>query len=344
MERQKDIEKIKALHGLKNNFELPSNFYDNLLNQFEDNKKINEIERFYAGYDIEELFRFVFSPLPWVKLVTKLDQDQLPTYSKQNYQVPDFLLYYEDNKLKDHPLFVEVKSVNENKLKLQIMSKQFESLVNFSSASNIPLIFAVYWKKMSAWVFIAPEFFRKKLKTYEITMTDSLMYDISMFLSNFTLLLSTVYLKTFYDKKPPQKDGAYSEKFGNIIKVEFSMDGEKYSEISTIEASVFDSIISFEVGDAKDYGNEIILIQKNRTTYMPRVSYIAMRFLKLYNKEINYEYALFATHTVFDLIKKLKIPTINIIPSKRSKTTDKIFKNAFSKSDTHKQYLSRPKI
>ena len=50
----------------------------------------NRYHNFSKGYYSEELFRRIYSLLPWVKLITPLGQEQFPEESKVDMQVPDF--------------------------------------------------------------------------------------------------------------------------------------------------------------------------------------------------------------------------------------------------------------
>lgn len=60
-----------------------------------DEKIRSRYNNFSKGYSAEELFRRIFSLLPWVRLITPLGQEQYPEVSKQNLQTPDYEITYE---------------------------------------------------------------------------------------------------------------------------------------------------------------------------------------------------------------------------------------------------------
>jgi hypothetical protein len=128
----KDINKIKTIHEIKNLFNVDDATLNKFIEQIENSNYKDNIERFFRGYNIESNFHFLFSAMPWVKLNHKLGQDQLPTLSKETYQVPDFMLFYETNKKEDKPILLEVKSVKGDSQSLEIMTKQLNACVEYS--------------------------------------------------------------------------------------------------------------------------------------------------------------------------------------------------------------------
>lgn len=106
-----DIEKIRILHDLKKNFdEIPNDLYQTLESNIVSTELKNRIDQFHKNFGIEDNFQILFSALPWVKLIHKLDEEQLPPKSKEIYQVPDFLLFYENSEIKDNPIHIDVKT------------------------------------------------------------------------------------------------------------------------------------------------------------------------------------------------------------------------------------------
>lgn len=284
-DKEKDIEKIKALHSLKTNFNSTDEIQELLKKQLKDEKYQSELERFYSGFDAEDIFRYVFSALPWVKLVIKLGQEQLPVYSKENYQVPDFLVYYENNKMKDVPLLIEVKTVNGDKMKLELMEKQVQGLINFSKALKIPLLFAIYWRKQNNWIITSLDYFEQKQKQYYINIVDAIMYDISIFLSNDSFIISpNLFVKTTYSKQKNNDSQVSDKKYGYVIHSEASIDGKNFIEIKDFEMAVLDSFIDFQEVSKIEEENTIIL-EKSEVSYIPRFSYIIMRYLRTFKVE-----------------------------------------------------------
>src|SRR4051812_19931106 len=108
MSDKPEIEKLRVLHDLHNQFDVPDGLRQTLESQLSPADQ-GRVERFMNGFRIEDWFEWIFCSMPWVKLVHGLDQQHFPPQSKEIYQVPDFLLLVETSSLKHQPLLVEVK-------------------------------------------------------------------------------------------------------------------------------------------------------------------------------------------------------------------------------------------
>lgn len=336
------IEKIKTIHDLKSNFDLGNEQLSDLIKQVEDKPSDMEIERYFKGFDAEDIFRFIFSVLPWSKLVIRLDQEQLPSYSKKNYQVPDFLMYYEDNKIKDNAVLVEVKSVDEDKMKLKLMKKQVESLLNFSQCLKVPLVFAIYWKKYTAWVVTSVEYFEKRGSKYIIDFEESFKNDLSLFMSHFSFIIpENLFIRTLYQKVRPLPNAHENKKYGFITKQEISFDNINYISLELTEASLLYSFLNFKNIESRE-GEKTIIVRKNSARFIAKPSYVMMKFLSSNKLKINSQFSYFAANVMFNLFRKLSFKEFYILPSLSSKTGDEIFSKAFSDDQIFELYKSRP--
>ncbi|MFB7814187.1 helix-turn-helix transcriptional regulator [Paenibacillus chitinolyticus] len=102
-------------------------------------------DNFFKGYSAEELFRRLFSLLPWIKLITPLGQEQYPEDSKKKVQTPDYEITYEagskDNLTK---VLVEVKLVDGNKQTFDLLKHTYDVLKNYEIYSPYPFVFAIF--------------------------------------------------------------------------------------------------------------------------------------------------------------------------------------------------------
>src|SRR5882724_6540185 len=114
-----NIEKIKVFHDLNTQFDVPEAVRIALQSQLSGGSP-EQVERFISGFKIEDWFEWTFCAMPWVKLIHGLDQQQFPGGSKEEYQVPDFLMLVETSALKHQPLLVEVKRVQRGKQSLKL--------------------------------------------------------------------------------------------------------------------------------------------------------------------------------------------------------------------------------
>src|SRR5687767_9396215 len=93
-----EIEKLRVLHDPHTQFDVPEAVRRTLESQLSPEDQ-GLVERFISRFTIEDWFEWIFSAMPWVQLIHGLDQQQIPTRSKDKYQVPDFLLLVETSSL-----------------------------------------------------------------------------------------------------------------------------------------------------------------------------------------------------------------------------------------------------
>ncbi len=141
-----DIQKIKLIHDVKNVLGIDAELAHKLADQIEDSEIKERINSFFASYKVEDIFQYLFSVLPSVRLIHKLDQNQLPSTSKADFQVPDFLVLFRTSKGVDKALLVDIKFAQRNKLTFNIMQNQHLISKNYSFTLNIELLYAIYWQ------------------------------------------------------------------------------------------------------------------------------------------------------------------------------------------------------
>lgn len=127
-----DINKIKVIHEIKNRFSVDDTTLNKFIEQIDSSDFKDNIDRFFRGYKVEDNFHILFSAMPWVKLIHELGQNQLPTLSKEVYQVPDFTIFFQTSKKENTPILLEVKSVKGDSQSLEVMTKQLNACVEYS--------------------------------------------------------------------------------------------------------------------------------------------------------------------------------------------------------------------
>lgn len=334
LEKSKNIGKIRLLHDMKEKFNIDDDTFELFKNQISNDKYLNEIEKFFNGYEAEDIFRFIYSSLPWIKLIVPLDQEQFPLYSKEKYQVPDYLVYVENNKLQDFPVLFEVKSVDKDKMKLKLMGKQVDVLMNFSKTLKTPLLFAIFWRKFNAWIITSIEYFTQKSNTYILNLEDSLKNELSVFLSDFYYFFNTNFIVKISYKL--EKKGEVQQLIPTNYEV--STDGKNFLELKREESAVLDCFLNLKEISKYEKDNEVIILKKNDHIQVPKISHIIMRYLKMFNLKVDIQYSSFASHVVHNVIKKLSINNLYILPIQRCNTSDDIFKKAFYGSGLYKKY------
>jgi hypothetical protein len=276
----KDIRKIKLIHDIRSNFSLDEVQLNNFIGQIESSKFKNNISRFFRGYSIEDKFRYLFSALPWLKLVHSLDQNQLPLQSKDIYQVPDYIILYETSTKSIRPIIIEVKLVKGDKQSVKVMSKQLDACVRYARGLNVILLYAIFWEKYQLWTLNTIENFEQKTKTHKITLLNAAKNDLSVLLGDFTFIVNrSIYRKTICDKSVTDPSTPKHTKYGSVIEDKLSFDLKTFIDIEPIESAVIDAYIKMEKFDIKSKGNKTILIERSSDNYLFKLSTIIARHL-----------------------------------------------------------------
>jgi len=247
-----DINKIKVIHEIKNSFTVDDTTLNKFIEQIDSSDFKENIDRFFRGYKVEDNFHILFSAMPWVKLIHELGQNQLPTLSKEVYQVPDFTILFETSKKENKPILLEVKSVKGDSQSLEVMTKQLNACVEYSKILGIPFLYSIYWDKYQTWTFNAIENFEVKTKKHKIKIFDAIKNDLSVIVGDITFVISQpIYRKTICDKSITDSTKPQHEKFGVIISDSVSADNSNFIEIESIESAIIDASIKMKIFDTK---------------------------------------------------------------------------------------------
>ncbi|HMQ79781.1 MAG TPA: hypothetical protein PKE39_09430 [Ignavibacteria bacterium] len=334
-----DIDKIYNLFKLKSAFKNVDEVFHKLSNQITDPNVKDNITRFEKGFTVENYFACIYSMLPYVKLVHGLEQKQYPEQSKSQYQVPDFNVIYKSFKGKDLSVLIEVKS--SNKENISLMKKQIDCLISYSEKTEIPILFAIHWIKFNMWTINAIDVFKKKKNEYVINMHESLKNDISIVFGDFYCMFNKeFYRKKYYDKNIEKELVFKNKEYGNLVKVEISLDNSNFEEIDAMESAVIDSFVKIKVVDISKDNTKTMITEMNSTQSMPRFSHLIMRYIGMFNAEITEKLCLFTGHMIYNFMSKIKAGKFHTFPKLRSYTNDNIMKRSFSdNSETLKRYF-----
>ncbi|WP_323538902.1 hypothetical protein [Xanthomonas sp. WHRI 10064B] len=129
----------------------------------------NRVRRLDIGLTAEDEFSVLCTWLGRCELLHKLDQLQVPSASKQIYQVPDLLARF-SSQTNITPLLIEVKSKSDNRLYFK--PDYLKKLQNYASLVGMPLLIA--WRYRSLWVLFEARHLKQANKNYTITFTDAI--------------------------------------------------------------------------------------------------------------------------------------------------------------------------
>ncbi|MFH6600770.1 hypothetical protein ACEVAQ_18875 [Ectopseudomonas khazarica] len=122
------------------------------------------VRRLDIGLPLEDEFSVVCAWLGKCQLLHKLDQQQIPIASKQEFQVPDLLARF-SSQTNTSPVLIEVKS-KKNKL-LSFKPDYLSRLQNYADLMGMPLLIA--WKFHSIWSLFDARHMKKASKNFNIT-------------------------------------------------------------------------------------------------------------------------------------------------------------------------------
>ena len=217
---------------------------------------IEEYPRFQKGYAAEDLFMRIYSLLPWIKNIVPLGQEQFPEQSKETSQVSDYLVTYEvgDNSTTS-TILLEAKLVDKNKSTFKLQKYKYDVLQKYSIDSNIPLLFAIFWRDKGIWTINDISVFEQLSSAYKITYNEALKNDLSAIFGDYVY----VFDKSFYRKSVFNNDSSVEsnyfsshEEFGRTILEEISVDGVSYKELDYLFSPVIDCIFDMKETSRKN--------------------------------------------------------------------------------------------
>lgn len=265
-----------------------------------DRETINQKDRFFRGYAIEALFHKIYGQLPWVKIITPLEQEQFPKNTKKEFQVPDYMINYEvgDSKHCDNVL-IDVKAVSGDKKTLEISKKTVAGLKNYAATQKMPLLIAVFWRQALCWTVNDLASFTVKSSSYKMNREKAIASDLSSILGDYTYVFRhRPFRRTLLttDENVETSYGFEMEKYGRAIRDELSLDGKTYKSLLPLATPVVDFAFDFVATDKPRYIDDVtteLNEQMADKTYCIKLTTLMLGYLAkiyLYKREEKYDY------------------------------------------------------
>ena len=129
----------------------------------------DKVKRLDIGLPREDEFSVICGWLGRCSLIHKLDQQQTPSSSKKEFQVPDLLAVFDvdGNKIK---ILIEVKSSTKNTLSMR--PDYLKKLKNYAALLELPLLFA--WKFHGIWILFDSGRLEKANKNFNISFNEAI--------------------------------------------------------------------------------------------------------------------------------------------------------------------------
>lgn len=220
------------------------------------------VQRLHYGLPLEDEFSVLCGWLGKCKLIHKLDQQQYPSSSSTEYQVPDLLAVFEHNGTAITVL-IEVKSSSKNVLSFK--PEYRDKLINYASLLNLPILVA--WKtKWNIWVLADIQEFKKTDKNFNLNFLDSLQNNLlGIIAGDFSYSLgvgSGVHIsakKQQLVKSSTDETGDITESWQMIVDdVSFSTyDGQSLKNLTPIAQQVF---LSWDLVEESTYTESNVVL------------------------------------------------------------------------------------
>jgi hypothetical protein len=310
-----DVGRIRALHDVGQHFEMSEDVAEALTSQLKEDDRAS-LERFRSGFQVEGWFEAIFSVMPWANLIHGLSQQQFPSHSKKEYQVPDYLALIETTSRTQKPFLVEVKRARGNKSTLRVQRSQFELTEQYAQHVGLSLLYATYWDKFNAWTINAPVSFENNSSCRKLNVLRALETDCSLIFGDITFLLLKPITRTqVFDKRAIDDTAVLHEKYGTLIADTVRLDENDFS-LSSIETAALDSIYSIREKDAvvTQDGDRTTLQLMFNETHAVRLSNWITRHLAIYRILPDEERAHLSANVIDVLTKRLGIQHCNIFP------------------------------
>jgi hypothetical protein len=333
-----DIQKIQLIHDLKSVFVMKDENVKDLLDQIEDEGKKQNIERFFRGYAVEDGFFCLAASLPWIRCIHALDQKQLPESSKSDFQVPDYLILFENFKRECFPIFVDVKSTKGQKKTLEIMQCQANLCEAYSKSINAPFVYAIYWENWQIWTVNTIDQFAKKKKKLSITLEDAIKNDLSPIFGNVTYCIPKIHRLSICDPVRTNTSSASHCAYGKIISDSVSKDGTNYAQLELVESSILDSFSQMQKVSVTEFDKKIKIIEESKSPQILTLLSLISLYVSDKQDFIRLESYRNVMLLIIELLEKIGITPSHRIPSKHSPNAFKLYIAAFSNTSILANY------
>lgn len=138
-----------------------------LLGWGEDPKEIvNKVNQLLRGLPKEDEFIALSTWMGKCSLIHRLDQEQFPDLSRNNYQVPDLFAIY-DFKGRHVPILIEVKKTSDIRLR-PFSNAYYSRLSNYASLMHLPLLIAWHIERLNMWCLFDLERMTRRRSAFHI--------------------------------------------------------------------------------------------------------------------------------------------------------------------------------
>ncbi len=127
---------------------------------------VNKVNQLLRGLPKEDEFIALSTWMRKCSLIHKLDQEQFPSLSRDDYQVPDLFAIYDFNG-RNVPVLIEVKKTSDIKLR-PFSNAYYSRLANYAGLMDLPLLIAWYIERPNIWCLFELERMTRRRTAFHI--------------------------------------------------------------------------------------------------------------------------------------------------------------------------------
>lgn len=127
---------------------------------------VNKVNQLLRGLPKEDEFIALSTWLGKCSLIHKLDQEQFPGLSRDNYQVPDLFALYDFNG-RMVPVLIEVKKTSDIRLR-PFSNAYYSRLSNYANLMHLPLLIAWHIERLNMWCLFELERMTRRRTAFHI--------------------------------------------------------------------------------------------------------------------------------------------------------------------------------
>jgi len=288
-----------------------------------------EHERAERGLTSEGRFADVFAALDWAVLIHGLEQRQLPTSSKDEWQVPDHLVFVRTPDRDASPVLVETKLVSGDKITLEVSLTQMRALEKYGSVFGVPVLFSVFWEKLHLWTTHTPDQFTRVSKFGKLKFDDAIHGDVSVIFSDTLLLIDTKWQrKITFD---PTAEGCHLRhpERGFLVDDHLAVDGENFVQLTEVESGIINKIMRYKVVNVEKDGARSTLTVIGTTDSVAKASSIVHLLLEEFEAFGEESEPARAFNTLVRLKLNVGIPIRPYLPPKATPQMRELFLRTF---------------
>ena len=335
-----DFEKARLIYDLQQSPENADAAIENIKNSLSPDIAAR-IDNIMHSFKQEDIFKYLFSSLPYVHLIHSLDETQYPDQSKEKFQVPDSIVILKNSNNEYYPILIDFKSVSGEKETLKnVQIQQTEILKVYSDTLQIPQIYAIYWEKLRMWTINSLDQFERKTSQFKLPIATAFVNDLSSLFGDITYSFPAGYTRKSVIDPSIDNNDQYTthEKYGTVIENYITFDEINYTKIDISESAIIDSTTKMKEIKCEMEGNLLHLYEIAEHPIALKLSNLTLRLLAKFDADITANDIQSASQIIRKFFARLNSLNSHTIPLQNTKMSQELFEKAFYPGKLYDDY------